>query len=112
MLEALYILLFATSTILLFAGLTNILKLSKPSRRLIMIITMVISVVLMYASFSIEGSYCVYTTEFLCHTEESQSLVAAIIAFMYVILSILYIILDALGYIQDAIKGKDSESVV
>lgn len=96
----------------MFVGLTNIFNLTKPSRRLVMIITLILAVILSYSSFMIEEKYCVYTTTFLCHMETYQSMELAILNFMFIILLILYIILDTFGFVQDSIKGKESEQVM
>lgn len=104
MLETIYIVMLLIDVALIIIGLTNCLDLTHNSRRLIMIIALVITIPLMVASYSIEEKYCVYTTEFLCHSEIYQDLTMVIITIMFMLLALTYLILDIIGYLGTAEK--------
>ena len=99
MLELLYIGLFCFTVLLFFVGLGNIFKFEKEVRLLFMFITSVLFIVLTYASFVVESKYCVYTTEFICETVQSQEYVMAAVAFLLLIITLMYMIFEWLGKI-------------
>jgi hypothetical protein len=109
MLETIYIVMLLVDIALFIIGLTNCLNLTHNNRRLLMIIVLVTTIPLMVSSFSIEAKYCVYTTDFICHTEVYQDLTMVVLTVMFEILTILFLILSFIGKIAEPEKVERRE---
>lgn len=105
MLELIFLVLFIFTVFMFFIGLGNIFKLERETRLLMMFITAMLFMTLIFSSFNIEEKYCVYTTDFVCTTIETQEYVLAMISVMFLIITMLYIIMEFLGKIPQ-FKGK------
>lgn len=77
----------------------NVFKFEKETRTLVMFITVVLFMILAWTSYTVESKYCVYTTDFLCTTVESQEVVMALVCLLFMVISMLYLIMDFLGKI-------------
>lgn len=93
--------LFLFTAFMFFTSVVNMFKLEKEARTLVMFITAILFLILTWTSFTVEGVYCVYTTEFLCHVEPSTEFVMAMVNVLFMIITILYLVMDFMGKIPN-----------
>lgn len=102
MIFTLYLFMLAATLVITMIGLTNIFRVTREQQILLMSIALVMAIVTLFGSFTIDNNYCelvnVTLNYWLCHTETYQDLPMVGFNFLLIAIIVLYLMVDFFGW--------------
>jgi hypothetical protein len=97
----LYVVWMIINFFIFFIALTDMIKLQRGTRIMLMVISAILFFVLALVSFNIEQTFCSYSSGWQCQTQSISDSSLGIINVLFGIISLLYIIMDVMGWLPN-----------
>jgi hypothetical protein len=90
---------------LFFIGLTNTIRLTDETRLILMILSALVFFWLAASSFSIQSTFCTYTSSWICTTQTTTELPLAVFDVGFGLLCLMYVAMSVMGVLGKSVNA-------